>query len=225
MSIIGRARIKTVSADALSCAILFGSAGDLAWRQGWIYMAILWASTILPLFGPFRLDEGLLEERMSRKPDAKRWDRIFVALVGILTLADLLVPGLDHRYHWTRPLPVWAISLGLGLVIVGTAGLIWSMQVNRFFSTVIRIQKDRGHRVVTQGPYQVVRHPGYAAWSLRTLGVPLLLGSFWAFIPSSLFIATFVVRTTLEDRLLQAELPGYRDYVERVRAKLVPGVW
>ncbi len=206
-------------------AVLFGSAGELAWWQGWAYMAILLASTILPLYGPFRIDEGLIEERMSKKPDAKRWDRIFVALVGILTIAELLVPGLDHRFHWSHPLPTWAVLLGLGLVAFGTAALSWAMRVNRFFSAVIRIQKDRGHTVVNARPYSIVRHPGYSAWNLRTLGVPLLLGSVWAYIPAGLFVASFIVRTALEDRVLQAELAGYSEYSEKVKAKLVPGVW
>jgi protein-S-isoprenylcysteine O-methyltransferase Ste14 len=225
MNVLRQARIKTAIANVVIWAILFGTAGDLAWLHGWAYMAVLWVSTLLGLYGPFRFDEGLIEERMSKKPDQKRWDRFFVALVGVFTIAELIVPGLDHRCHWTRPLPMWAILLGLALVAIGTAGLIWAMQVNRFFSAVIRIQKDRGHVVVTSGPYRIVRHPGYSAWLLRTLGVPLLLGSYWAFIPESLFIVSFIVRTALEDRVLQLELPGYAAYAGKVRAKLVPGVW
>jgi protein-S-isoprenylcysteine O-methyltransferase Ste14 len=188
-------------------------------------MAILIVSTILPLYGPLRFDEGLLEERMSKRPDAKKWDRIFVVLIGILTSAELIVPGLDHRWGWTLPLPEWAILLGLTLVALGTAGLFWSMRVNRFFSAVIRIQRERGHQVVTTGPYRVVRHPGYAAWSLRTLGVPLLLGSYWAFIVAGVFVVPFIVRTALEDKVLQEELPGYPEYAAQVRSRLVPGVW
>jgi protein-S-isoprenylcysteine O-methyltransferase Ste14 len=136
----------------LLSAVLFVTAGELAWWEGWAYMTILLASTILGLYGPLRFDEGLIEERMSKKSDAMRWDRIFVGLVGIMTMMELCIPGLDHRYHWTRPLPMWAISIGLALVILGTAGLTWAMRVNRFFSAIIRIQKDRGHTVVSSGP-------------------------------------------------------------------------
>jgi len=205
--------------------VLFAAAGDLAWWPGWAYMIVLVVSTILPLAGPLRLDKGLIEERMSRKPDAKPWDRYFVGLVAVFTVAELIVPGLDHRWRWTEPQPVWKNLLGLALVIFGTLGLIWAMRVNRFFSAFIRIQKDRGHQVVSEGPYRYVRHPGYAFWSLRTLGVPLLFGSNWAFIVAGLFVAMFVVRTGLEDRVLRKELAGYREYADRVRWKLVKGAW
>ena len=225
MSVLRRARVRTAIANVVLWAILFGTAGDLAWLQAWAYMIILWSSTLLGLYGPLRFDEGLIEERMSKKPDQKRWDRIFVALVGIFTIAELIIPGLDHRYRWTRPLPMWATLLGLTLVVIGTAALIWAMRVNRFFSAIIRIQKDRGHSVVTSGPYRIVRHPGYSAWILRTLGIPFLLGSIWAFIPEALFIASFILRTALEDRALRLELPGYIEYAGKVRAKLLPGVW
>ncbi len=225
MDVVARARVRTAIADLILWAVLFGSAGDLRWYPGWLYMAILLGSTILTLFGPLRADTGLIEERMSKKPDAIQWDRIFVAFVGIFTLAELVIPGLDHRYGWTGPLPEWTFALGLVLVVSGTVGLLWSMRVNRFFSAVIRIQTDRGHTVVSSGPYSIVRHPGYATWMVRTLGVPLLFGSVWTFIPAGLFIASFVVRTALEDRLLQSELPGYREYAKKVRFRLLPGTW
>jgi len=101
-------------------------------------MAILVVSTVLPLVGPLRLDEGLIEERMSRKPGAKQWDRYFVALVLVFTIAGLIVPGLDHRYRWTSPQQIWENVLGLALMILETSGLTWAMRVNRFFSAFIR---------------------------------------------------------------------------------------
>jgi protein-S-isoprenylcysteine O-methyltransferase Ste14 len=225
MSVIARAGIRTAVGVVVLGVVLFVAAGDLSWWQAWAYMAVLAASTILSLAGPFRLDEGLIEERMLRKPGAKPWDRYFVGLVVVFTMAELIVPGLDHRWGWTGPQPVWKSLLGLALMIVGTSGLTWAMRVNRFFSAVIRIQEDRGHHIVSEGPYRFVRHPGYAFWSLRTMGVPLLFGSNWAFIVAGLFVAMFVVRTGLEDRVLRNELPGYREYSNRVRWKLVRGVW
>ncbi|HYK90795.1 MAG TPA: isoprenylcysteine carboxylmethyltransferase family protein [Acidobacteriota bacterium] len=226
MSLIARAGIRTIVATIAIGVVLFVAAGDLAWWPAWAYMAVLVVSTIVPLVGPFRLDEGLIEERMSRKKlGAKAWDQYFVGLVGVFTIAELVVPGLDHRWGWTNPQPVWENLLGLALVILGTSGLTWAMRVNRFFSAVIRIQEDRGHHVVSEGPYRFVRHPGYAFWSLRTLGVPLLFGSNWAFIVAGLFVSMFVVRTVLEDRVLKKELVGYSEYVDRVRSKLVMGVW
>jgi protein-S-isoprenylcysteine O-methyltransferase Ste14 len=162
---------------------------------------------------------------MSKKPNAKHWDKYFVGLVSVFTAAELIVPGLDHRFMWTKQQETMTKLAGLALIIAGTAGLMWAMRTNRFFSAVIRIQSDRGHQVISKGPYRIVRHPGYGFWSLRTLGVPLLFGSNWAYIVAGLFVAMFVVRTTLEDRVLQEELPGYRDYAMRVKSKLIRGVW
>jgi len=225
LSLAARAAIRSMTAELIIGVVLFASAGDLAWRPAWAYMAVLVLSTLLPLTGPFRLDEGLIEERMSRKPGAKPWDRYFVGMVGVFTVAELVVPGFDHRWRWTPPQPVWQHLLGLALVILGTLGLIWAMKANRFFSSFIRIQQDRGHQVVDGGPYTLVRHPGYAFWSMRTLGVPLLFGSNWAIIVAGLFVAMFVVRTMLEDRVLQKELTGYKEYAERVPWKLARGIW
>lgn len=224
-SVIEHARIRSVVAVVLIAIVLFAAAGDLAWWPAWAYLVILTVSIVLPLCGPLQLDEGLIAERMKPKPGAKPWDRYFVGFVGLFTIAELVVPGLDHRWEWTAPKPIAAQLAGLALVVLGTAGLLWAMRTNRFFSAVIRIQKDRGHAVVNQGPYRMVRHPGYAFWSLRTIGVPLLFGSDWAFIAAGLFIAAFVVRTALEDQVLQKELPGYREYTAEVRWRLLRGVW
>ncbi len=225
MSVIARAGIRTVIGDAILGVVLFAAAGDIAWWPAWAYAVIIVVSTVLPLTRLFRLDEGLIEERMSRKPGVKPWDRYFVALIAVLTMAELIVPGLDHRWGWTGPQPVWKGLLGLALMIVGTFGVIWAMRVNRFFSAFVRIQEDRGHHVVSEGPYRFVRHPGYAFWTLRTVGVPLLFGSNWTFVVAGLFIAMFVVRTGLEDRTLRGELAGYSEYAGRIRWKLVRGVW
>ena len=225
MSHITRARIHSIVATSIIGMVLFVSAWDLTWWPAWAYMIILVIGTILPLTGPFRLDDGLIEERMSRKPDAKRWDRCFVVLVGLFTMAELIVPGLDHRLKWTLPQPAWKHLIGLAFVIIGTFGLIWAMKVNRFFSAIIRIQQDRGHQVVDAGPYRIVRHPGYAFLCLRTFGIPLLFGSNPAFFVAVLFVSMIIVRTILEDQVLQKELTGYKEYAERVTWKLIKGVW
>jgi protein-S-isoprenylcysteine O-methyltransferase Ste14 len=222
---VGRAASRTVVGDIFLVLILFVAAKDLTWWPAWAYAAMLFASSIVPLCGPLRIDKELIRERLSRKPDAKRWDRYFVGLVAVFTIAELIVPGLDHRYGWTAPREPWTHLLGLILALLGTAGLLWAMRVNRFFSAFVRIQKDREHCVVSGGPYRVVRHPGYAFWCLRTLGIPMLFGSDWTFVVVFPFVAMFVARTVLEDRVLQKELPGYREYAARVKWKLVRGVW
>ncbi len=226
MTTIGRARLRTVIATAVFAPVMFIAAGTVRWLPPWLYLAVLVLSTMGPLCGPFRLDEGLIEERMSRgKADAKHWDRIFLVLLQVLTLAELIVPGLDHRFGWTPALPAWTMWAGLAGVVGGTAGILWAMAANRFFSTIVRIQADRGHHVVTAGPYSVVRHPGYAFWMLQAVGMPLLFGSLWTCVPVALLIAMFVARTALEDRMLHEELEGYRQYAQGVTARLIPGIW
>jgi len=222
---IARAGIASVFTVLGIGVALFAAAGDLTWWAAWAYILLLIVSSVLSLTGPLRVDEGLIEERMSKKPDSKRWDRYFVGLIGVFTIAELIVPGLDRRWGWTGPEPIWRSLLGLGLVILGSIGFMWAGRVNRFFSSFVRIQKDRGHHVVSDGPYKFVRHPGYAFWSVRTIGVPLLFGSNWTFIVAGLFVASFIVRTALEDRVLLGELPGYRKYADQVQWKLVKGVW
>jgi protein-S-isoprenylcysteine O-methyltransferase Ste14 len=224
-NIMARARMHTIISWIVLGGALLISAGDWTWKPAWAYWAILALSTMLSLYGPLRLDKGLIQERMSRKPDAKRWDRYCVGLVALFTMAEMIVPGLDHRFGWTSPQPLWLHLLGLALAIAGTAGLMWAMQANRFFSAYVRIQKERGHSVISQGPYRIVRHPGYAFWSLRTIGIPLLFGSNWTFIVAVLFIAMFFVRTALEDEALQNELQGYKEYAEQVRWKIIRGIW
>ena len=122
-------------------------------------------------------------------------------------------------------LPAATWSLGVVIFVPGAAILTWSMVVNPFFEKTVRIQTDRGHRVVDAGPYSIVRHPGYVGFIGWSLGIPLLLGSRWAFVPASLAVIGLALRTALEDRTLRAELAGYPEYAERVRFRLLPGVW
>jgi protein-S-isoprenylcysteine O-methyltransferase Ste14 len=113
----------------------------------------------------------------------------------------------------------------LGASLLGYVGAIWAMAHNKFFSRIAYVQKDRGHTVATGGPYRIVRHPGYTTMSLMMLSVPLALGSLWSLIPAGICVLSIVVRTVFEDRMLHEELDGYREYAQRVRCRLVPGVW
>jgi protein-S-isoprenylcysteine O-methyltransferase Ste14 len=135
------------------------------------------------------------------------------------------VAGLDQRYGWSSGIePVAQIGAML-LVIAGHALVVWATGVNAYFSQVVRIQTERGHTVISSGPYRYVRHPGYVGGILVTLAAPLLLGSAWALIPGVLGALLLVVRTALEDRTLLQELAGYGEYAESVRYRLVPGLW
>jgi protein-S-isoprenylcysteine O-methyltransferase Ste14 len=132
---------------------------------------------------------------------------------------------LNKRFGWAPELPIWLQVTGLALAVVGGLIILWAMMANRFFSAVVRIQDDRGHQVATTGPYKYVRHPGYASTFLYYPGAALSLGSAWALLPAALIIVLIVIRTMLEDKTLQKELPGYKAYTEKVKYRLIPGIW
>jgi protein-S-isoprenylcysteine O-methyltransferase Ste14 len=136
----------------------------------------------------------------------------------------VFVAGLDHRYNWSSEVPLWLVVIGFILISLGYAFATWALAENRFFSSVVRIQTDRGHTVCDSGPYRFVRHPGYAGNILALFGIVLALGSVWTLIPAAVASIIAVIRTVLEDRTLQEELPGYRDYARRVRYRLFPWI-
>ncbi|MEJ2570996.1 MAG: isoprenylcysteine carboxylmethyltransferase family protein [Anaerolineales bacterium] len=208
--------------------IIFLAAGTVKWLWGWLFLA----SVAVMLFGqPILLvpisPETFLERAGGlRQEGGKRWDRWLAAVAGgILPMASWIVAGLNLRYNWQPTPPALMHVVGLVLVAIGWFLFLWAMASNAYFSEVVRIQAERGHAVATNGPYRVVRHPGYAGAILAFLGVPFLLGSYWALIPAVLGMAGYVLRTALEDRTLQDELGGYREYCSRVRYRLLPGIW
>jgi protein-S-isoprenylcysteine O-methyltransferase Ste14 len=204
-------------------AALFLSSGRIDWWMAWIYIGLMIVHMVIILS---LIDPDLIEERTKIKKDAKKWDRIIVLLmVWVGPLAALIVAGLDMRHGWTLPLSLTLQILGIVFIVLGYVLGEWAMVKNRFFSAVVRIQKDRGHKVITDGPYHYIRHPGYVAGILGALGTPLLLGSYWAYIPFGFMIVVIVIRTALEDRTLHNELEGYREYASETRYRLFPGIW
>jgi len=204
------------------------AAGRLDWLWGWVFIGLtaLFLASHVVLLVPINPD--LLVERAGGlgQEGGKRWDRWVAALsAGVFPVASWIVAGLDLRFSWSSPKPLAVHLIGMGTVALGYALFMWAMVSNAYFSEVVRIQEDRGHQVATDGPYRFVRHPGYAGAILSFLGSPLLLGSWWAFIPTALGIGGYILRTALEDKTLQLELGGYREYTERVRYRLIPGVW
>jgi len=207
----------------VQAAILFLGSGRPEWTGAWVYLV-----SYVGLIATTRLvvrDPELFAERAQMRRDAKAWDKWLSGLFSVFGLGMLVVAALDARFGWSRPTPTALAAAGLAAFLLGFGLSVWAMAANRFFSTLVRIQSDRGHTVATGGPYRFVRHPGYAGFILGGLGIPLLLGSRWALVPAALSGALVVVRTVLEDRTLREELPGYRDYTLRVRHRLVPGVW
>jgi len=207
-------------------ALLFGLVGRWDWWNGWAMSAIyvVWSVATGILILPRHPE--MLAERVRPHPGTKTWDKALLALMGALMLVQYVVACLDVRWGWTGSLPLGVQLAGLAVAALGyDALLVWAMASNAFFVATVRIQEDRGQRVVTGGPYRLVRHPGYTGTILFHLAAPLLLGSLWAIIPGVLASAVLVYRTAREDATLQAELPGYAEYAARVRHRLVPGVW
>jgi protein-S-isoprenylcysteine O-methyltransferase Ste14 len=239
--------VKSVIFALLVGLALFLGAGTLRWEMAWVYVGLyLLQQAILTLILPAEL----LVERSAMQEGTKRWDRALSFLSAlVLPLALYLVAGLDRRYGWTASLPATVRGIALALMVLGMALTGWAMSVNRFFSGTVRIQTERGHRVVRAGPYQYVRHPGYVGGIMHHVAAPLVLGSLWALIPGLLGAVALVARTALEDRTLWAlipgllgavalvartaledrtlrdELPGYAEYARRTRHRLVPGAW
>ncbi len=208
--------------------VLFLSAGRLDWLWGWVLLGLLAAFLAAHPLILIPINPALLAERAKglRDPGMKGWDRWLSALAaGVLPLASWVVAGLDLRFHWTTPLPLACHIGGLLVTLLGYALFLWAMAANAFFSEGVRIQAERGHRVATGGPYRCVRHPGYLGAILAQLVTPLLLGSLWAVVPSVGSAALYALRTWMEDRTLQEELDGYREYAARVRWRLLPGLW
>jgi protein-S-isoprenylcysteine O-methyltransferase Ste14 len=175
-----------------------------------------------------RRHPGLMAERaqLSRAPGVKSWDKLLAPLMALsLGLPLFVVAGLDHRFGWSPHFPSWLNILGLVLAAAGYGFTGWALLENRFFSSVVRIQPERGHVVCDTGPYRIVRHPGYSGSALASFAMALALDSVWILIPATAAVVIAVVRTALEDGTLQKELPGYREYAARVRYRLIPGIY
>ena len=217
--------IATVAGLGLFVAIIFWPAGSLSWHLGWLHLGIVTASLLTSFVYLRRVNPAVIEHRLRLGKGTKTWDLVWSAVFAPLFLSIYVVAGLDAvRFEWSVMSP-WLWPLGLALWLPGYALFAWAMGVNPFFEKTVRIQTERGHRVIDTGPYALIRHPGYLGFLGWGLSTPLLLGSWWAFVPALLSIVAMLVRTALEDRTLHAELPGYREYASRVRNRLIPGVW
>jgi protein-S-isoprenylcysteine O-methyltransferase Ste14 len=217
--------LRVVGLIALLAALYFVP----AWR---VDMPVAWA--LFGAYGVFLLafllifkqrDPGMLEERSRPGPGVKSWDQAWIRVYGVFFFVVFVVAGLGVRFNGPRAVPLGLQIAGLALFVVGLAIGWWATWANTFFSRMVRIQEDRGHHVVTTGPYRFVRHPGYLMAVVFWPGAALALGSWWALIPAFTIVALYVYRTAREDRTLQAELEGYAEYAKKVRYRLLPGVW
>jgi protein-S-isoprenylcysteine O-methyltransferase Ste14 len=216
---------RLVAAFVILAVLLFVPAGRITWTRGWIFLlffALLMAASIVYFT---RSKPEMFAVRSRVHPDTKRWDKIVICLLFVAILAIPLVAGLDDgRFHLSS-MSCWVVALGYFVQLAGWIGVEWAEIVNRFFEPGVRIQTERGHHVIDAGPYALIRHPGYFAAVLLFVGFALSLGSWWALIPAGFGSLLLVLRTVWEDRTLHAELPGYAAYAQRVRFRLVPGLW
>jgi protein-S-isoprenylcysteine O-methyltransferase Ste14 len=223
-------RRRLITSTVLSLLILvlslFLPAGTWAWFRGWLFLVVVVGASFVITLHLQRVNPDVVAARVNRTKGTKRWDLLLGVILGLPTI--LAIPILaafdDGRYHWL-PVPWWGCVLGYALLIAGMAGVTWAESENKFFEPSVRIQTDRGHKVIDTGPYAIIRHPGYVSGFLVFIGMALALGSLWALIPAILLCSLLVLRTIWEERTLQEELAGYKEYAQRVRYRLVPGVW
>jgi protein-S-isoprenylcysteine O-methyltransferase Ste14 len=213
--------VQSIVFIVLTAVALFAAAGTVAIAGFWVYLAVYALAFVVSLA---ILDPDLLRERM--RPGGQRPPKVLQFFVVIL-FVHWIVAGLDRgRFHWTDTVPVWLQALGLIATAAAYAVVLWAMYINRFFSSVVRIQSDRGHHVITTGPYALIRHPGYLAGFIVILASGVALGSWLAEIVLVIpCVPALIYRAVTEDRVLHAELPGYHDYAARVPWRVLPGIW
>ena len=222
-----RRGVQVLLTVAALAAMLFLSSGRLDWVMAWAYVGAFAIVLVVMVVYQELSNPELLAERSELKPreGVKTWDVVLSAVVRLSQLTSYVVAGLDVRFGWK---PELALAVQIAALVVGLLGvalIVWAMAANRYAAVYARIQKERGHTVTTTGPYRFVRHPFYVGTITFALAIPLVLGSPWALIPGGLAALLFIVKTAAEDRMLREGLEGYREYAERVRYRLVPGIW
>jgi len=227
----GQAVVKQIVVSTVMMGVMMGvffaSAGRRDLPRAWLFFGAAFVYFAASTLAVYRFNPELLVVRLTvRREGSKGWDELLMRaanLTGMLLMP--VVAGFDvGRYGWSSLGIVYAVP-GFVLFVLGAVLITWAMSVNRFFESTVRIQEDRGHVVVSTGPYGLVRHPGYLAGIVWMSSVPLILGSLYAFVPLMLYGVMMVLRTHLEDRTLREELPGYSEYADRVRFRLIPWVW
>jgi protein-S-isoprenylcysteine O-methyltransferase Ste14 len=218
--------VQSLSLFVIFALALFLPVGTLAWLAGWIYLLLFFSFYLGVNAWLFRYNPGLLQERMSlSKPDQKGWDKVIFPLFLAFPFAWLVFISLDAvRFH-RSPMPIWLQGVGV-LILLGSFYLFFlTFRENSYLSTVVRVQKERGHTVISTGPYHFVRHPMYAAFLPFMIGTPLLLGSWYGVLLGLAFMILLARRAILEETTLRKELRGYAEYMAQVKYRLIPYIW
>ena len=226
-AMIVRMVVQTASSLVAMAVILCLAAGDWAWPQAWIFVGEIAISTFVVNVWLLRHDPALLASRLSSpvQPDQLPWDRIFMAVAAVVFVSWLVLCAIDaRRVAWSR-VPLWAQALGAVLIALCMVVVWQAFRFNTFAAPQIRVQTDREQRVITGGPYRIVRHPMYAGALLMFVGTPLLLGSWWGLLFVPVGAIGIGIRVVGEERMLHQELTGYDDYARLVRFRMVPGLW
>ena len=224
---IRRIVVQAIVGLAIMAALLFVPAGTLAWPAASVYLVEISVTSLAMAYWMLRNNPALLAERMAPliQRQQKTWDKILIVSLLVLWAAWFVIMGLDAmRYRWSD-MPLWTQALGALAIVISMYIIFLTMRANTFAAPVVKIQTERGHRVVSDGPYAIVRHPMYGGALLLIVGTPLLLGSWWGLAATPVIVLLLAARAVLEERTLARELEGYRDYASRVRYRLVPGVW
>jgi protein-S-isoprenylcysteine O-methyltransferase Ste14 len=221
-----RLRLRQIALQAvLYGVLLFAAAGSFAWWNAWLCLALFLLTALAVGIYVLPRNPEIVAERARRHEGTRRFDRVISSLAAVVYLSMFVVAGLDAgRFRWAVLDWPWVV-VGVVLSVVGVIPVMGAFGVNRHLEMTVRIQRERGHHVVSEGPYAVVRHPMYLGIILQTLAIPLILGSAWTLVPAVVCIVIVVIRTVLEDRTLRQDLPGYADYAFRTRYRLVPKVW
>ena len=217
--------LRSVVGLAILAVMIFLAAGRLSYWQGWVFLQLSLAFlglTALVLHD----NPSLIRERLFPGEGTKIWDKVYFGASTPLYFASIILACLDRgRLLWHSRFPAGLYVLGIAGYVCGQSLMLWAKSVNHFFSSVVRIQGDRGQFVCRVGPYAIIRHPGYLGGVVFGLSMPLILGSLWALIPSGISALLLVIRTGLEDSTLLTELAGYPEYANSVRFRLLPGIW
>jgi protein-S-isoprenylcysteine O-methyltransferase Ste14 len=219
--------VGTFLGPFIQVGLLFISAGRMDIPGGWFYLVVSFIGMFGGIMLVYRANPELLNHRgqWEKKKDTKPWDKLLLIVFGITGFYILpVVIGLDIRFQWSYLGYSYTIA-GIVLFLVGSVVINWAMIVNTHFETSVRIQNDRDHKVITTGPYKIVRHPGYVGAMLWVVATPSIIGSVVGFIPAGIAGLMLIIRTWLEDKTLHSELNGYVEYAGRVKYRLFPGIW
>jgi protein-S-isoprenylcysteine O-methyltransferase Ste14 len=224
-TMLRRAVLSLARAVVALAAALFFPAGSVAWVNGWVFIAVFVILTVPSIAYVWHTNPDIFAARSKIHERTKGWDKALLWILAPSTVAIYLLAALDAgRMHWSS-VPLWLIVVGYILLTTGYLLCVWVYRVNKFAEPGVRIQTERGQKVIDTGPYAIVRHPLYVGGLLLFAGSALALGSYWALVPAAVASAILIVRIPLEERTLREGLEGYEEYASRVRYRLLPGIW